>query len=91
MDKEALREALTSLLTDVANKAREDALAGRSDIGSIYRREHEDRLKSLDAEAVEAAIVDIDKATATKEGARRLINGIMVAAKVAAKVAFPAS
>jgi hypothetical protein len=90
MDKEAIRQALTALLADVAAKAKEDALAGRSDIGSIYRREGE-RLSSLDPEAVEAAIVDINKATATKEGARRLMNGLMVIAKAAAKVVFPAA
>lgn len=89
MDKDAVREALTSLLTNVAAQAREDALAGRSDIGSIFRREGES-LASLDAKAVEDAIIDINKATATKEGARRLMNGIMVAAKAAAKIAFPA-
>lgn len=89
MDQEAIKQALTSLLTDVAAKAREDALAGNSDIGSVFRRDSE-KLKSLDPKAVEDAIVDINKATATKEGARRLMNGIMVAAKAAAKIAFPA-
>lgn len=88
MDKDAVRETLTGLLSDIAAKAREDALAGESDIGSIFRREGEN-LRSLDAKAVEDAIVDINKATATKEGARRLMNGIMVAAKAAAKIAFP--
>ena len=90
MDKEAIRQALTALLTDVAAKAREDALAGRSDIGSVWRRERE-QLSSLDPDAVEAAIADINKATATKEGARRLMNGLMVVAKAAAKVAFPSA
>ncbi len=89
MDQEAIKAALTALLTDVAAKARVDALAGNSDIGSIFRRKSE-QLQSLDPQAVEDAIIAINKATATKEGARRLINGILVAAKVAAKIAFPA-
>ena len=83
MDNEAIRQSLTSLLTDVAAKAKQDALAGRSDIGSIYRRERE-QLKSLNPQAVEDAIAHINKATATKEGTRRLVNGILVAAKAAA-------
>lgn len=89
MDQEAIKRALTSLLTDVATKARADALAGNSDIGSIFRREGE-KLQNLNPQAVEDAITAIDKATATKEGTRRLINGILVAAKAAAKIAFPA-
>ena len=89
MDQEAIKLALTSLLTDVAAKARADALAGHSDIGSIFRREGE-RLQNLSPQAVEDAIIAIDKATATKEGTRRLINGILVAAKAAAKIVFPA-
>ena len=89
MDSEAIKGALTALLTDIAAKARQDALAGNSDIGSIFRRDSE-RLQSLNPIAVEDAIVAINKATATKEGTRRLVNGILVAAKVAAKIVFPA-
>jgi hypothetical protein len=85
MDNAAVKEILTSLLTDIAAKAREDALAGNSDIGSIFRRDSE-RLQSLDPKAVKDAIAAIDKATATKEGTRRLINGIIVAAKAAARL-----
>ena len=85
MDKEAVKKILTALLEDVATKAREDALSGESDIGSIFRREGEN-LKSLDVKALDQAISDIDQATATQEGARRLMNGIMLAAKVAAKL-----
>jgi len=88
MDSEAVKTALTSLLTDMAAQAREDALAGNSDIGSIFRRDSE-KLRNLDPKAVEDAIVAIKKATATKEGTRRLVNGIMVAAKAAARIAFP--
>ena len=87
MDPEAIKEALTALLTDVAAKAREDALTGNSDIGSIFRKESE-KLRSLNPEAVEDAIIAINKATATKEGTRRLINGILIAAKAAAKLAI---
>lgn len=89
MDQEKIKQALTALLTDVAAKAKQDALEGNSDIGSIFRRESES-LSSLDAKAVDDAIIDINKATATKEGTRRLVHGILVAAKAAAKVAFPA-
>ena len=89
MDQEAIKTVLTALLTDVAARARADALAGNSDIGSIFRRESE-QLQNLDPKAVEDAIVAINKATATKEGTRRLVNGILVAAKMAAKIAFPA-
>ncbi len=85
MDAEAIREALTALLTDVAAKARKDALAGNSDIGSIFRRDSE-KLQSLNPTAVEEAIVAINKATNSKEGTRRLINGILIAAKAAAKL-----
>ena len=84
MDQNAIKIALTTLLTDIAAKARADALAGSSDIGSIFRRESE-QLRSLSPKAIEDAITAINKATATKEGARRLINGLMVAAKAAAK------
>ncbi len=89
MDQEAIRKALTLLLLEVAAKAREDAAADRSDIGSIYRRKR-DSLSSLDVQRIEDTILQIERATSTKEGARRLINGLMVAAKVAAKFAFPA-
>jgi hypothetical protein len=88
MDQEAIKHALTSLLTDVASKARADALEGESDIGSIFRRDSEE-LKTLSPKAVEDAVLAINKATATKEGTRRLINGILVAAKAAARIAFP--
>ena len=88
MDPEAVKRALQGMLEEVATKARADATSGESDIGSIFEDEV-DTLPSLDIAKVEQAIRDIDKATSTKEGARRLINGLMVVAKVAAK-AFPA-
>ena len=88
MDKDKVRKVLAELLIDIANKAREDSLNGESDIGSIFRRDHE-ILSTLNAEVIEDAIRNINKATATKEGARRLINGVMVAAKAAARIALP--
>lgn len=89
MDPKVIKEVLTSLLTDIADKAKADALAGRSDIGAIFRRDSE-RLQSLNPKAIEEAVLAINKATATKEGTRRLVNGILVAAKAAARIAFPA-
>jgi acetylglutamate kinase len=89
MDPKVIKQVLTSLLTDIADKAKADALAGQSDIGSIFRRDTT-QLQSLNPKAVEDAVAAINKATATKEGTRRLINGILVAAKAAAKIAFPA-
>lgn len=88
MDPEVIRRALTEALESVANKARADARAGESDIGSVFD-DDVDPLPAMDIAKIEEAIVNIDKAAATKEGARRLINGILVVAKVAAK-AFPA-
>lgn len=89
MDPEVIKQALKAMLEEVAQKARDDARAGESDIGSIFEEEL-DALPSLDVAKVEQAIADIDSATATKEGARRLINGILIAAKAAAKISFPA-
>ena len=88
MDPRLIGHALTAALEMVADKARADALAGESDIGSVFD-DDVDPLPSMDVAKIEEAIANIDKATATKEGARRLINGILVVAKVAAK-AFPA-
>lgn len=87
MDPEVIRRALKEALESVAQKARADAIAGESDISSVFDDEV-DPLPSMDVAKIEEAIANIDKATATKEGARRLINGILVVAKVAAK-AFP--
>jgi len=86
MDKEVVKEALTGLLSNIADKARADAQAGESDIGSIFRQEG-NSLRALDIKALDKAITDIDKATATQEGARRLMNGVIMAASLAAKLA----
>lgn len=89
VDETKVKELLTDLLNDVAAKAREDALQGRSNIGSIFSRDRDTNLRTLDVEKAEQAIRDIEDATATKEGARRLVNAIMVAAKTVAKVYYP--
>tara|TARA_R110002094_G_scaffold201798_2_gene173194 strand:+ start:944 stop:1204 length:261 start_codon:yes stop_codon:yes gene_type:complete len=86
MDKEVVKEALTGLLGNIADKARADAQAGESDIGSIFRQEG-NSLQALDIKALDKAITDIDKATATQEGARRLMNGVIMAASLAARLA----
>jgi len=85
MDKTLLKKALTDILKDVAQKAKDDALKGKSDISSVFTNEGQEQLQSLDLAKVEQAIKDIDKATSTKKGASMLINGIMVLAKVTAK------
>lgn len=87
MDNKKIAEALVSMLEDVASKAREDALKGRSNIGSIYKRKRT-TMKSLDPVRVQQAIADIKRATATKEGTRRLVNAIMASAKIAASIAL---
>jgi len=88
MDQEAIRKALVNMLASVATKARQDALNEESDIAAIYNKDRAD-LQSLDIQKVEEAIRNIDRATATKEGARRLVNAIMVAAKAILKAKFP--
>jgi len=85
IDANNIKDKLTSLLTDVAEKARQDAIDGESDIGSIFRREGPE-LQPIDVKMIEAAIKNIERATATKEGAHRLMNGIMIAAATAARV-----
>ena len=89
MDPEIIREMLKETLQAVINRARADAQAGKSDIGSVFDSEMAP-LPSIDIAKIEEAIANIDKATATKEGARRLINGILLVVKVAAKVTLPA-
>ena len=88
MDPEVIRKALTEALTSVANKAREDARRGASDIGSVFDDEVE-TLPGLDIVKIEEAIANINTAASTKEGARRLVNGLLVVAKIASR-AFPA-
>lgn len=87
MDESKIRESLVTMLTDVANQARADALAGQSNIGSIYDKDLP-KLRTLDPKQIEEAIANIKKATATKESAARLINAILVAAKTVATIAI---
>jgi len=89
MDNEAIRKVLIELLEDVRDKARQDARGDNADIGSIWRDDRTSHTSSLDAAKAEEAIANVKRATATKEGARRLVNGIMVLAKIAVKTAFP--
>jgi hypothetical protein len=86
MDQNKIKEALTALLKDVASQAEADARAGESDIGSIFRQEGES-LHKLDVKAINKTISHIETATATREGALKLMNGIMLAARVAARIA----
>jgi len=77
-----LKELLVTYLQSIAEKAREDAKTGKSDIGSIY----DDKviLKSLDEKKIKEAISDIEKATMTKESTARFINAILLAARIIA-------
>lgn len=87
VDETKVRDLLVSLLEDVAAKARADAAAGKSDIGSIWKRSGPE-MASLDPKQIEKAIQDVNKATATKEGAARLIGSLMLAARIVAKAAL---
>lgn len=85
MDETKIREALTSMLNAVAEQARKDALAGKSNIGGIFDN-NTPELHVLDEKKINQAIEDIKRATATKEGATRLMNAILTAARIAATV-----
>jgi hypothetical protein len=85
MDPEVIKKHLQEMLSTVAAKARADAESGESDISSVFNDESTP-LPSLDVTKIEEAIRNIEVATSTKEGARRLINGVLLAAKVATKV-----
>lgn len=83
MDNKKIEEALTSMLSEVADQARQDARDGVSNIGSIYKRERSE-LKSLDPAVVDEAIKNIKRATATKKGTKQLLSAVMLAARVIA-------
>ena len=83
MDETKIRNMLTAFLTDVADQAKADALAGQSNIGSVFDR-NAPAMKMLDEKKIKEAIADIKKATATKESCARLIGAILLAAKAAA-------
>ena len=85
VDETKIREALVSLLSDVVQKARQDALNGTSDIGSIYDRTDTPSIRKIDVEKAEQAIKDIKRATQTKAGARRIVNAIMFVAETVAR------
>lgn len=87
MDNDKLKDALTGILKDVAEQAKADAKNGKSNIGSIFKDSSND-LVSLDGEAINEAIANIEKATKTKQGAKRLLDGIMLAARTAARIAL---
>lgn len=87
VDENKVRELLVSLLEDVAAQAKADARAGKSDIASIWKKVGPE-MSSLDAKQIEKAIQDVNRATATKEGAARLVNSLMLAARVVAKAAL---
>ena len=86
IDKDAVKMALTALLTSIADKAKSDAATGESDIGSIFKRDTAS-LKTMDLKILKETIDNIESATRTQEGVRSLMNGIMIAAKIAAKIA----
>jgi hypothetical protein len=80
MDEVQIKNSLVTLLEGVAEQARQDAANGKSNIGVIYSDD-----VHLNQIAVTNAIQDINKATSTKEGARRLISGLLVVAKAIAR------
>ena len=77
-----IKEALLSFLEGIETRARADALAGHSDIGSIFGDAPD--LQMIDPKQVQDVIAAINQATSTKEAARRIVNAILVAAKIAA-------
>ncbi len=85
MDTKKICDILTGLLDDIAAQARADAIAGKSNIGGVYDKDTP-TLRSLDEKQINQAIEDIRKATATKEGAARLVNALLMAAKTIAAV-----
>lgn len=80
-----IKDILNSLLNEVAEQAKNDAISGKSNIGSIYDKSTPELIR-LDEKAIKQAIDDINKVTATKEGTARLVNALLVAAKTIAAV-----
>lgn len=83
MDENKVREMLIAFLTDIADQAKADAIAGQSNIGSIFDQ-NISVMKMLDEKKIREIITDIKKATVTKESAARLMNSILLAAKTIA-------
>jgi len=86
IDENRVRDALVTLLVDVAAKAKEDSLSGESDIASVYRRGNKTDLSAVNVERIDEAIRNIEKATSTKDGARRVVNAIMAVARTVAQL-----
>ena len=86
IDETKVRDALVSLLEGVAEKARQDARDNNSDIMSVIGTNEGDGNASINLEHVERAIENVERATRTKEGARRMLNAIMVTARVVGRV-----
>jgi molybdate-binding protein len=89
MKLKELREQLSSLLEEAAAKARRDARSGSgTDLSSILDGKMDvdsDDIQMLDQESVKEAIEVINRATRTKEGARRILAAVTVAIKYAGK------
>ncbi len=85
MDESKIRDALIGMLSEVAAQAKADAASGNSDIGSVLDK-NKPELRQLDEKQINQAIQDIRRATATKEGAARLVSALLVAAKTVAAI-----
>lgn len=86
IDENQVRDALVTLLMDVAAKAKADSASGVSDIASIYRRDNSAKLTAINVDLLDEAIRNIEKATSTKDGARRVVNAIMAVARTVAQL-----
>jgi len=80
-----IQQLLRAWLKSVADKAQEDSLRGESSIGSIYQ-EAEINLEGLTEQDLDQISKDIEQATRTKEGSRRLINALASVARVIVKL-----
>ena len=85
MDESMVREHLKKMFRDIAEKARRDALNDTPDISDIYS-DSSDRLLNMSDEELSEIISNIDKAASTKEGARRLVSAISLAAKAIVRI-----
>jgi hypothetical protein len=80
-----IQQLLRAWLKSVADKAQEDSLKDESSIGSIYH-EAEINLEGLTEQDLDQISKDIEQATRTKEGSRRLINALASVARVIVKL-----
>jgi len=82
-----IRKQLTSLLEEMAEKAKRDARNGEVDLSDILGfGVDDDEIKLLDEVEVAATVDAINKLTRTKAGARRLVAAITLAVKHAGKL-----